>query len=148
MVKTRPVLFVSLIIVITAEMAAAAVILLSSISDWLILLSLAPISAAFASLLFAKRLANYTQAGQLIQVLVTSFIVVICAHLVFGFILALIPQMRGDPDPGFMTMALGYTLIEIMYGGIITIPFGLVAGYILYLLMKRGTGTNDARIEA
>ena len=136
--KKHPLLFVRLVIIITAILAIGVFLISSNgITNWLLLLVSASVSAAIASLIFGKRMMVYAQAGQLLQVLATSLMIVVSSHILFGFISALIPQLRGNPDEGFLTMLLGFTFIEIFYGGLITIPFGLIAGYGLYLLMRR-----------
>ena len=150
MIRNHPILFIWIVTIVTATLAAAVIIV--SITpfppNWAILLSLAPVSAVAACLLFAKRMAMYARAGQLSQVLITSLVIVIFSHLVYGFIGAFLPQLRGYPDSGFLSMLFFGTFIVPIYGGLVTIPCGLIAGYVVYRLMKRNDPANDKPAEA
>jgi hypothetical protein len=150
MVRNHPLLFIWLVSVVTATLAAALIIFSMTPfpPTWKILLILAAVSAAVACSLFAKRLTRYAQSAQLSQVLVISCMIVICAHIAFGLLITFLPQLRGNPDGGFLSMLFFGVLIVPIYTGLITVPLGLIAGYVVYRLMKRNNRANNKPTEA
>jgi len=150
MVRNHPLLFIWLVTVVTATLAAALIIVSMTPfpTTWEILLILAIVSAAVACSLFAKRLARYARSEQLSQVLATSCMMVICSHITFGLLGAFIPQLRGNPDGGFLSMLFFGLLVVPMYTGLITVPLGLIAGYVVYRLMQRNNRANNKPAEA